>query len=380
MASKIENNSLQRMVQLITDFSRTNLVSSEANTQKKLIEPLIELLGWDPLGKEVVLEYSIKVGSRTTEVDYALSLEGKPIVFIEAKAFDNPLTENDSNQIISYGKIDEVRWAALTNGRLLKIFDTSSGKSEKDCLISEIDLTNPWRQIDEIMLLHRDSILSGEIETTAKRLNYSKQALMKLKDKQNELAESFSQSIISIAGENIKGRVEQISAQLVRRAIELLEDQVSAAPMSMQVKASGVGEISRKELSQKPSGDVILCPSKVEGVDFLKKYNAWGFINLNERRKPRYFALYVGKPESSLQYFGEIDKITNPIKSRQEIGMIQDQDMNTYEQGKRVVFLKPNSLVKFVDPIPLSDRHKAIRGIKYTILEKIITAKRVEDL
>jgi len=380
MASKISTDSFQRFVQQVNDFTKTSLTSSEANTKKKLIEPLIELLGWELSGPEVTLEYPIKAFSGSAKVDYALSLEGKPMVFIEAKSYDTVLSEDSSKQSISYGKVEEVRWAALTNGRILKIFDTEAGKTEKDCLIAEVDLANPYNQSEELMLIHRESILSGDIEKTAKRLNSSKQAIIRLKDKQNELAESFSKSMILITGETSKGRVEQISIQLVKKAIELFENQVSIAPTLMKSDRKENGAISRKELSQKPSGEVILCPSKVEGVDFLKKYNAWGFINVSDSRKPKYFALYVGKPDSSLLYFGEIEKITNPLKSRQEIGMIQDKDMDTYEPGKRVVFLKPNSLVRFTDPIPLIDKHKGLRGIKYTTIDKIITAKRVEDL
>jgi len=46
----------------------------------------------------------------------------------------------------------------------------------------------------------------------------------------------------------------------------------------------------------------------ISGVEFLKKYNAWGFVTINKRVP--YFALYVGKPESSVLYFGEVESIT----------------------------------------------------------------------
>jgi hypothetical protein len=60
--------------------------------------------------------------------------------------------------------------------------------------------------------------------------------------------------------------------------------------------------------------------------------------------------------------------------------MIQDQDMDTFEKGKQVIWLKPNTLKKFADPIPLIDKKRAPRGPRYTTIEKIVNAKRFIDL
>ena len=39
------NQKLLELVHIIDDFSKTNLTSSEANTKRKVIEPLLESLG-----------------------------------------------------------------------------------------------------------------------------------------------------------------------------------------------------------------------------------------------------------------------------------------------------------------------------------------------
>ena len=117
----------------------------------------------------------------------------------------------------------------------------------------------------------------------------------------------------------------------------------------------------------------------IKDVDFLKKYNAWGFIRTS--RNPKYIALYVGKPESSLLYFGEIEKITEPINSLEEISdKIDNQDFDTFAKGKQVVWLNPNSLRNFIDPAPLVNYKIGLRGIKYSSVEKIIKAKKITDL
>lgn len=379
MVSKLRSENFSDLKNRIDLFSKTNLTSSEANTKKKIIEPLLEMLGWDFSGNEVHLEYPVNIGTRTHYVDYALILEGKTIVFVEAKAFDTELTEVDSNQIISYGKIDDVRWTALSNGRIMKIFDTSAGRSEKECLIGEVNLKQLPRNVEVLMLIHRDSILTGEIEKAVKRLAATRKAITNLRKRRDKLAEEFETSILKITGELVKQRVQNISVQLVNQAIQLFETQAELKPGA--ITSEPIQVISRKELSQKVPGEVLLTSSRPAGVEFLKKYNAWGFINISRTRKPQYFALYVGAPESSVLYFGEIDSITKPIQSREEIKMIQEEDMGEpFPTGKRVIHLKRGSLVKFKDPIPLESRRRGLRGKKYTTLEKMINARKLSEL
>jgi len=74
----------------------------EANTKKRLVEPFIEdVLGWDGFS-DVELEYSVQMGRNPKKVDYALILEGTPVVFVEAKGLDEGLSEDEEKQLRSY--------------------------------------------------------------------------------------------------------------------------------------------------------------------------------------------------------------------------------------------------------------------------------------
>jgi hypothetical protein len=219
--------------------------------------------------------------------------------------------------------------------------------------------------------------LTGEIEEAAKRLTATKTAVRKLEQHQQEIAEEFKETLLKTTGRAIEDRIETVSKQLVEEAIQLLAKQVEA-PLEIAVAAE-IRAISRKELTNKPQGDVVLCPSKLEGVEFLKKYNAWGFVSMADRRIP-YFALYVGRPESSVLYFGEIESITQPLESKADLGKIQEKDVETFEVGKRVIHLKPGTLAKFKDPIPLKRKRFAPRGLRYTTLENLVQASSVDEL
>ena len=373
---KIESDRLRELVKRIEVFSQTDLVDNEANTKKKLIEPLLEILGWELLGSEVRLEYPIQVGTSSGHADYALILEGKPVVLVEAKAFDVDLSSEQSSQIISYGRVEDVRWVVLTNGRLLKIFDAKAGRTENDCLVTEIELREAESHLDDLGLISRESVLSGDIEEAAGRLTAVKKAVRSLKQKKQEIADEFKKVLIRMTSPEMENRAESISRQLVDQATQLFEKQTQ--PSSDQHTKREAQSIARKDLSSKPHGEVVVCPSRIEGVEFLKKYNAWGFVEIN--RKVPYFALYVGRPESSVLYFGEVESITQPIKSKEDLDRIEEKDIDAFPTGKRVIHLKLGTLTKLEDPIPLGNRRSAPRGLRYTTLEKLIEAHNTKDL
>jgi predicted type IV restriction endonuclease len=375
--ARLPTSKLGNFVMAIDSFSKTSMTSSEENTKKKIIEPLLEILGWDARTNEVQLEYPIKIGSTTKPVDYALILESKPVVLVEAKPFNVKLSNDDSAQIISYGRVEDVQWVVLTNGRDLKIFDTKEGKAEKECLVVEIDLQKLPAHANNLNLISRESILSGEIESLAKRLAATKNAIRNLEQRQQEVAEEFKSILIKTIGTAFEDRAENMSKQLAEQALELFQKQVETEPEGPFEKE--VRLINREELTAKPPGDVVLCPSKVEGVEFLKKYNAWGFVQMSKIHVP-YFALYVGKPESSVLYFGEIESITQPLKSKEDLVKIQEKDTATFEIGKRVIHLKQGTLVKFKNPLPLENKQLAPRGLRYTTLEKLIRANHTGEL
>jgi predicted type IV restriction endonuclease len=375
--------SISNFVLHITNFSKTDVTSSEANTKKRLIEPLLEILGWDLLSNEVRLEYPVKIGSRSTYVDYALMLEDKPVVLVEAKSFNDLLSENYSSQIISYGKVEDVQWVALTNGRRLKVFDTKAGKTEKDCLVVDINLETLPQQVNKLKLLSRESILTGDIEKTARRLALTRTAIHSLKQSQHELLEAFKNILIKITGPELENRIQSVSSQLAKQTVKLFEEKVEVPPSyptRVERLISEVQSVYRKDLSKKADGEVVLCPSRVEGIDFLKKYNAWGFINISKYRRPDYFALYVGRPESSVLYFSEIESITKPLESKEELIKILEEDMGTFETGKRVIHLKKDTLVAFKDPLPLKNKRMAPRALRYMTLKKLIQTNYVEEL
>jgi len=125
-----------------------------------------------------------------------------------------------------------------------------------------------------------------------------------------------------------------------------------------------------------PDGELILCPAKPSGIEFLTTNNAWGFIRL--KRTPKYLALYVGRPNSAIEFVGEVEKVVEagsaecPIKS----------DDPNYEVGKKLVLLKKDRLWALAKPIALGVPMpgKAPQGLRFLQLSKLAKAQTLDDL
>jgi hypothetical protein len=91
--------------------------------------------------------------------------------------------------------------------------------------------------------------------------------------------------------------------------------------------------VSKKELASLKDGMVVICPSKPDGVNFLLRYKAWGFVRI--RKKPEYFALYIAHPESEVSYFGQVKKILYPKDPNSPLTEDEASRYNKYKEGNR---------------------------------------------
>jgi hypothetical protein len=85
------------------------------------VDPILEVLGWnvrDP--DEVQLEYPTIDGK---SVDYALKIERKPVLLVEAKGLNDPLKDvKDVTQVTGYATNDGITWCILTNGVRWRVY------------------------------------------------------------------------------------------------------------------------------------------------------------------------------------------------------------------------------------------------------------------
>lgn len=128
---------IEKIRQRIPAFRRHSL--KETPTRTIVIDPLLEALGWDVRDPdEVQLEYPTVDGKF---VDYALKLNKKAVLLVEAKALDDPLADVKAiTQVVGYSANDGIVWCILTNGLKWRVYRSVEKCAAPDKLMFEVSI------------------------------------------------------------------------------------------------------------------------------------------------------------------------------------------------------------------------------------------------
>jgi hypothetical protein len=355
----------------------------EENTKMKLVNPFIEVLGWDIYSSEVRLEYSVDIATSTTKVDYALLLEDTPVAFIEAKGLDTELSDNHESQITDYMKIDEVDWGILTNGKRFRFFKDSE-------LFEELRLSELPDNVESVRTLSKKSIETGESEKIAERIHERKRAVSRLRNGKDEIAADVTEAVTERVGESVVSVAETEAKEFVDRVVEELENGGTVEARSVEKpetsrETEGVAEtrdsavvdtLARHEINGEGDAKVAVFPARKSGIEFLEENNAWGFVRIGQ--DPDYVGMYIAKPAQEVRYFAEVDSIVPATEADLASPLESYVDMAKFDRDKKVVRFKEGSLHKLEDPIPHGEYTP--QGMSYTTLEKFKRAEQTGDL
>jgi hypothetical protein len=142
----------------------------EYPTRTIFIDPLLQSLGWDVRDPdEVQLEYPTIDGK---SVDYVPKVNRKPVLFIEAKPLNDPLTDVKSiTQVVGYAANAGVEWCILTNGVTYKVYRSTEKAEAPDKLLFEVSIDpkeSEGRSVQQIAeqfnRFSRDSMARGVLD------------------------------------------------------------------------------------------------------------------------------------------------------------------------------------------------------------------------
>lgn len=128
---------IEQILQRIPALRRHSL--NETQTRTSVIDPLLEALGWDVRDPdEVQLKYPTVDGKF---VDYALKLNKKAVLLVEAKALDDPLADVKAiTQVVGYSANAGIVWCILTNGLKWRVYRSVEKCAAPDKLMFEISI------------------------------------------------------------------------------------------------------------------------------------------------------------------------------------------------------------------------------------------------
>jgi hypothetical protein len=116
---------------------------TEADTCGGLIEPTLSALGWQ-VSDVSHLRRQYRHTPSDNPVDYALFLDGTPVLFVEAKSVNGDLDDHRwRNQTLAYAYHAGVAWCALTNGLEWRLYKTMAPGDASSRLFRCIKVSDP---------------------------------------------------------------------------------------------------------------------------------------------------------------------------------------------------------------------------------------------
>lgn len=220
-----------------------NHCTTEETTKQALILPLLDILGFSPYDPtRVKAEYGADFpGVKANErVDYALFCQGIPVMFIEAKAWGEKLSNHAPQLSRYFNATPEVAVAAITNGLEWRFFTDLNNKNVMD---TEPFLVVNFSGLDEsqISRLHRfrhDEFQPDALRTLAEESIYLNAFTEVIGNSLREPDAEFVRYVASRAG---------IQRQFNAKFLETI------APIVSQAVGRAVSNMVVTGLSAKPS-------------------------------------------------------------------------------------------------------------------------------
>ena len=211
--------------------SRLEHLNTEEATKTSLVMPFIQMLGYnifDPT--EVVPEFTADFGNKKGEkVDYALVLDGAPVVLVEAKRYGASLKVEQESQLFRYFSAASARFGILTDGIVYRFYSDldDSGKMDQRPFFefNMLDFTD--LHVGQLKQFHRDSFDPMETVEAARELKYTNEIKRALAEEMRSSSDEFVRFIlarIEYPGLKTKKLIEQFTPLTQQAFSEFVKD------------------------------------------------------------------------------------------------------------------------------------------------------------
>lgn len=222
---------LKNIRQKVPAYRRRPL--KEDNTRRVIIDPLLEVLGWNVRDlDQVQTEYPTIDGK---SVDYALKINKKVVLLVEAKALNDPLTDVKAiTQVVGYAANNGIEWCVLTNGVKWKIYRSIEPDEATKKLMFEVDIEEDEKEgmsvkeiADRMQRLSFEEIAKGVLDELGERIFTDNKVCKAL----TSLLSAPPRSLLKMIGKSLSKSnlsAQQIKNSLSRIVAEIAWEQASA--------------------------------------------------------------------------------------------------------------------------------------------------------
>ncbi|WP_158963817.1 type I restriction endonuclease [Chachezhania sediminis] len=239
---------------------------TEEATKTSVILPFLQTLGFDVFNlDEVIPEFIADVGTKKGEkVDFAVKIDGKIAILIEAKPSNSKLGDSQYNQLFRYFSVTEARLAILTNGREAWFFSDTDEPNKMDKRpFFKFDFQNFDKgQVDELARFQKPNFAIDAIVEAASNLKYIRAAASYIKSQLEDPDEDF----IKLVGRRIHdGSITKSVSEQIRPAIQSALDEIIRDRIQDKLSITFNGD--KKTESSKPDEAVGSEAVADDGID-----------------------------------------------------------------------------------------------------------------
>jgi len=330
-------------------------ISTEEATKMSLVAPFFQILGYDIFNpSEFCPEYTADVGIKKGEkVDYAILINGKPIILIEVKSISKKLDKH-SSQLFRYFSTTNARFAILTNGLTYRFYTDLNEKNKMDSApFYEFNLLNlsPDDYI-EISNFSKECFNEASIFDKASILMYSNQFMDYIQEQLLCPNDEFVRLFLKNAYQGVKTQnVIDKFRPILRKSLNDYIDKIVKEKMTSLVNTSSYISANSQETDKLTPTDEELDFFKITqnivaeyisptDISYKKTESYFGILYKNNVRK---WIIRVVSSNSQITIIIP-DKNKNELKFK--INSLDD--MNSYEQyikNALYMYLKPNNTI-----------------------------------
>jgi hypothetical protein len=325
----------------------------------------------------VELEYPTIDGK---SVDYALKIDSRPALLVEAKPLDDPLRDVKSvTQVVNYAANANVRWCILTNGMTYMVYDTYEKAQAPEKLVFQVsidpeeDRDTPIQQmVERLSLLSPDSMAKRVLDQIAREAF----TMGKIGKALDRIFADPPSSLVRLVRSKVGD--DTIKPAEVRKTLSKLwarpPARVTTGSVGPSMVHGGAEAVLVKDRarSYKVSGediaevDTVVVPAREDGFrEVFLGEDRWYEIRIHRSVIPRikYIAAYQVAPVSAITHWA-------PVKN---IEAWQDSGKFVVNFAKRAKEIKPIPLIP-------KGRVKALQNIRYTSFYRLQRAKTLDEV
>lgn len=328
-------------------------IDSEETTKIALITPFLRVMGYDTTDpSEVKAEYTADVGTKQGEkVDFAILKDGEPVIFIECKSAQNPLTEAHISQLYRYFSITDVQIGILTNGVEYRFYTTANDNRMDDKPFFEIDLLNlSNKDIKELEKFKDENFNVDDAVDRAGNLKYRnliKKVLMKeFEDPSDEFVRAIGKQVYDgVLTQNVKDKFAKI---IVAVNTEFVNERVQKRLAdAVQSNENATAEDEAIEEEQISNDGIITTNIEKEGYFIIRSIaSEHGYakhIHIRDQKQycnilfddNKYYPIirfyFNNEKRLKIELFDEITRTSNGGKIGDKINIKQVSDIYNYK-------------------------------------------------